>query len=88
MSWHNRDFTTPLPPFFLPLPSGYVWSQEIIPLYHRLSQALDGLFRVALSSLSFALVQLDSYVQGLGLRVLKARRDIVFSQAVRWSSLL
>lgn len=58
----------------------YVWSSDLIPLFSRLNQTLDGMLRVAISSLSFSLVQLDSYVQGL--KALKRRRDVVFSQAL------
>ncbi|XP_064387064.1 inositol polyphosphate-4-phosphatase type I A-like isoform X2 [Halichondria panicea] len=58
----------------------YVWSNTLIPEFSKLKQTVEGLFRVATTSLSFALVQLDSYVKEL--KALKLRRDVVFSQAL------
>ena len=42
----------------MPIPfAAYVWSLDLIPLFARLNQTLDGLFRISLSALSFAIVQ-------------------------------
>lgn len=58
----------------------YVWSLDLIPMFARLNQTLEGLFKIASSALSFATLLRDSYVQNL--KILKRRRDVVFSQAV------
>ncbi|XP_065904902.1 type II inositol 3,4-bisphosphate 4-phosphatase-like [Dysidea avara] len=58
----------------------YCWSYELIPVVAQLYQTLDGLFSIAKTSLTFSLLQLDCLVQGV--KVLKRRRDVVFSQAL------
>jgi hypothetical protein len=40
--------------------AAYVWSLDLIPLFARLNQTLDGLFRITSSALSFAIVQVRS----------------------------
>ena len=62
--------------------SAYVWSLDLIPMFARLNQTIEGLFKIAASSLSYATLLHDSYVQNL--KALKRRRDMVFSQAVRY----
>ncbi len=58
----------------------YVWSLDLIPMFARLNQTIEGLFKIASSSLSYATLLHDSYVQNI--KALKRRRDVVFSQAV------
>lgn len=64
----------------------YVWSLELIPMFARLNQTLDGLFKISSSALSFATLLHDSYVQNF--KILRRRRDVVFSQAVSATLLL
>ena len=49
-------------------------------MFARLNQTLEGVFKISSSSLTFATVLHDSYVQNF--KALKRRRDVVFSQAV------
>lgn len=49
-------------------------------MFTRLNQTLEGLFKVASSSLSFATLLHDSYVSNF--KILRRRRDVVFSQVV------
>ncbi len=49
-------------------------------MFARLNQTLEGLFKIAESSLSFSILLHDSYVQNV--KLLKRRRDVVFSQVV------
>ena len=49
-------------------------------MFGRLNQTLDGLFKVASSSLSFALLYHDLVTKNI--RTIRRRRDIVFSQVV------
>jgi len=37
--------------------SAYVWSDALIPEFSAMNQTLEGLFRIGITSLSFALVQ-------------------------------
>ena len=41
----------------VPVITAYVWSLDLIPMFVRLNQTLEGLFKVSLSSLTFALIQ-------------------------------
>ena len=49
-------------------------------MFTRFNQTLEGLFKVASSSLSFAILLHDSHIQNA--KMLKRRRDVVFSQVV------
>lgn len=49
-------------------------------MFARLNQTLEGLFKISSSALSFATVLHDSHVQNF--KMLRRRRDVVFSQAV------
>ena len=48
---------TYIPITSLSLPSAYVWSDELIPLFSELRQTLDGLVKLSMSSLAFNLMQ-------------------------------
>ncbi len=58
----------------------YVWSLELIPLFARLNQTLEGLFKVASTSLSFALLRHDTAISNV--ISIRRRKDLVFSQVV------
>ena len=49
-------------------------------MFARLNQTLDGLFKVASTSLSFALLRHDTAVPNL--KIIRRRKDVVFSQVV------
>jgi len=50
-------------------------------MFARLNQTLDGLFKVASTSLSFALLRHDIKISNI--TAIRRRKDVVFSQIVR-----